>query len=64
MKITKGNLLGVIAELVEMLNEYGCNTDTIVETLKQYGFTKDQIEEWYGLAHSGFETYNEAPYGE
>jgi N-acetyl-gamma-glutamylphosphate reductase len=64
MKLTKGNLLGVIAELVEMLNEYGCNTDTIVETLKQYGFTKDQIEEWYGLEHSGFETYNEAPYGE
>jgi hypothetical protein len=56
-------LLDTIADLVERLVEYGCDTDIVVNTLKYYGFTKEQITEWYGLEHSGFETYNEAPYG-
>ena len=60
----KNNLLNLIADLVERLVEYGCDTDSIIETLKYYGFTDEQIKEWYGLEHSGFKTYNEAPYGE
>jgi hypothetical protein len=57
-------LLDTIADLVERLVfEYGCDTDVVVNTLKYYGFTEEQITEWYGLEHSGFETYNEAPYG-
>jgi hypothetical protein len=56
-------LLDTIADLIERLVEYGCDTDIVVNTLKYYGFTKEQITEWYGLEHSGFETYNEAPYG-
>jgi hypothetical protein len=63
MKLTKDKLFSAIADLVEMLSEYGCENDSIIETLKYYGFTKEQIAEWYGLEHSGFETYNEAPYG-
>jgi hypothetical protein len=56
-------LLDTIADLIERLVEYGCDTDIVVNTLKYYGFTKEQITEWYGLEHSGFETFNEAPYG-
>jgi hypothetical protein len=64
MKLTKNNLLSAIADLIQMLSEYGCENDSIIHTLLHYGFTKDQIADWYGLADSGFETYNEAPYGE
>jgi hypothetical protein len=49
MKQTKDNLYSVIADLVEKLVEYGCDTDGIIETLKYYGFTNNQIIEWYGL---------------
>jgi len=62
--ITKNKLFSLIADLVERLVEYGCDTDTIVETLKYYGFTKEQIADYYGLEHSGFKTHNESPYGE
>jgi hypothetical protein len=49
MKQTKDNLYSVIADLVQMLSEYGCENDSIIETLKYYGFTNEQIAEWYGL---------------
>jgi hypothetical protein len=42
-------LLDTIADLVERLVEYGCDTDIVVNTLKYYGFTKEQITEWYGI---------------
>jgi hypothetical protein len=42
-------LLDTIADLVERLVEYGCDTDIVVNTLKYYGFTKEQIAEWYGI---------------
>ena len=61
--MNKDKLLKLIADLVEKLVEYGCDTDSIVETLKYHGFTSEQITDYYGLEHSGFETYNEAPYG-
>jgi hypothetical protein len=64
MKLTKNNLLSAIADLIQMLSEYGCENDSIINTLMLYGFTKDQIADWYGLEPSNFETYNEAPYGE
>jgi hypothetical protein len=47
--ITKDKLLKLVADLVERLVEYGCDTDTIVETLKYYGFTNVQIKELYLL---------------
>jgi hypothetical protein len=47
--IKKDMLLNLVADLVERLVEYGCDTDSIVETLKYYGFTDEQIKEWYLL---------------
>jgi hypothetical protein len=49
MKITKDNLFSAIAELVNALMEYGCEGYSIGYMLKQYGFTNEQITEWYGL---------------
>jgi hypothetical protein len=49
MKQTKDNLYSVIADLVEALLEYGCDHDSLIHTLTQYGFTNEQIAEWYGL---------------
>ncbi len=49
MKITKDKLLYAIAELVDMLNEYGCDNDKIIYALTQWGFTKEQLKEWYGI---------------
>ena len=63
MEITKDKLFGAIAELIDSLLEYGCDHDSLIHALTHYGFTKEQITEWYGLEHSCFETYNEAPYG-
>ena len=63
MEITKDKLFGAIAELIDSLLEYGCEHDSLIHALTHYGFTKEQLKEWYGLEHSGFETYNEAPYG-
>jgi len=63
MEITKDKLFGAIAELIDSLLEYGCDHDSLIHALTHYGFTKEQITEWYCLEHSGFETYNEAPYG-
>ena len=43
-------LLDTIADLVEKLVfQYGCDADIVVNTLKYYGFTKEQIKEWYGI---------------
>jgi 2-phospho-L-lactate transferase/gluconeogenesis factor (CofD/UPF0052 family) len=49
MGITKDKLFGAIADLVDMLREYGCDDDAIIFALTQYGFTKEQIAEWYGI---------------
>lgn len=51
--ITKNKLLNLIADLIETLLEYDCDSDNLVETLKYYGFTKKQIADWYGLEHNG-----------
>jgi hypothetical protein len=47
--IKKDNLFRLVAELVEMLIEYGCDHDSLIHTLTHYGFTNEQIAEWYGL---------------
>jgi hypothetical protein len=60
----KDKLLNLVADLVEMLVDNGANKDIIVYTLKHYGLTENEIADWYGLEYSGFETYNESPYGE
>ena len=49
MEITKDNLFGAIADLVESLLEYGCEQESIIHILTYYGFTKEQIAEWYGI---------------
>jgi hypothetical protein len=43
------NTFSAIADLVQMLSEYGCENDSIIHTLTHYGFTKEQIAEWYGI---------------
>jgi hypothetical protein len=47
--IKKDNLFRLVADLVEMLVEYGCENDILISTLIYYGITKEQIAEWYGL---------------
>jgi hypothetical protein len=47
--MTKDNLLRVVADLVDMLREYGVEYETLTQTLLYHGFTKKQIEEWYGV---------------
>jgi hypothetical protein len=47
MKLKKYNLFSTIAELVYMLQQYGCENKTLLTTLEYYGFTKKQIAEWY-----------------
>jgi hypothetical protein len=50
MEITKDKLFSAIADLVEKLVfEYGCEEESIIHILTYYGFTKEQIEEWYGI---------------
>jgi hypothetical protein len=49
MKLTKDNLLKAVAELIDNLKELGCETDSLIHILTYYGFTKDQLIEWYGL---------------
>jgi hypothetical protein len=49
MEITKDKLFSAIADLVDMLREYGCDDDSIIFSLTHYGFTKEQIAEWYGI---------------
>jgi hypothetical protein len=47
--IKKKFLFRLIADLVEMLIEYGCENDILISTLTYYGITKEQIAEWYGI---------------
>lgn len=49
MKITKDNLFSAVAELVNVAMEYGCEGYKIAYMLRQYGFTNEQLNEWYGL---------------
>jgi hypothetical protein len=49
MKLTKDKLLSAIAELVENLKEFGCDNNSLIHMLKNYGFTKEQLKEWYGI---------------
>jgi hypothetical protein len=52
MGITKDKLFGAIADLVEALLEYGCDHDSLIHTLTHYGFTKEQLKEWYGIGNT------------
>jgi hypothetical protein len=45
----KDKLLKLVADLVEMLIDNGANKDIIVHTLKYYGFTDNEIADFYGL---------------
>ncbi len=47
--ITKNKLFSLIADLINMLMEYGANENSIIHTLKYYDFTEEEIKEWYGL---------------
>jgi hypothetical protein len=49
MKQTKDNLYSVIADLVNLVMEHSNDSSEIVYILKQYGFTNEQIAEWYAL---------------
>jgi hypothetical protein len=49
MKITKDNLFSAIADLVNLVMEHSNDSSEIVYILKQYGFTNEQIAEWYAL---------------
>jgi hypothetical protein len=49
MKQTKDNLYSVIADLVNLVMEHSNDSGEIVYILKQYGFTNEQIAEWYAL---------------
>jgi hypothetical protein len=46
---TKDVLYSLVADLVDMLREYGAEVNSIVHTLKYYGFTDEEIKSWYGL---------------
>ena len=47
--VKEHKLLSLVADLVEMLLEYGAEKSSIIHTLKYYGITKEQAKEWYGL---------------
>lgn len=49
MTLSKVNLFSAVAELVQMLKDYGAEDSTLISVLGQYGFTKQQIAEWYGI---------------
>jgi hypothetical protein len=49
MKLTKDNLFKVVADLIEMVKEFGQDDQSIIDVLCFYGFTKEQLNEWYGL---------------
>ena len=46
---SKDVLYGLVADLVEMLMEYGAEVNSIIDTLKYYGLTEEEIKSWYGL---------------
>lgn len=43
------NLYRLVADLVEMLIEYGAEENSILEVLDYHGITKEQAKEWYGI---------------
>jgi hypothetical protein len=45
--ITKDILISLVAELCEMLNEYGAERKSIIHTLKHYGFNDKQIRAYF-----------------
>lgn len=47
--VKKNGLLNLVADLIQMLMEYGAEKDSIIHTLKYYGFTDEEIQEWYGM---------------
>jgi hypothetical protein len=49
MEITKDKLFSAIADLVNLVMEHSNDSSEIVYILKQYGFTNEQIAEWYAL---------------
>jgi hypothetical protein len=49
MALTKNKLFAAVAELVQMLRDYGAEDNALIYILSQYGFTKEQIAEWYGI---------------
>jgi hypothetical protein len=49
MKLTKDNLLKAIAELIENLKDLGATNHILIHILSYYGFTKEQLKEWYGI---------------
>lgn len=50
MKKKKEDLLKLVADLVNLLMEYRANENGDIEnTLKRYGFTDEEIKEWYGI---------------
>jgi len=57
--ITKDKLIILVADLVEMLLEYGADENTIIFTLKYYGITEKQSKEWYGLGITKDDTDND-----
>jgi hypothetical protein len=45
----KDVLYGLVADLVQMLVDYGAEINSIIHTLKYYGLTDEEIKSWYGL---------------
>lgn len=50
--MTKKNLTLCVAELVNMLEEYGASVETLKGVLIYHGFPKDMVADWF----SGYET--------
>jgi hypothetical protein len=49
MKHTKADLLGAVAELVDLARTNGVSAKEIINALKLYNFTSDEIAEYYGI---------------
>ncbi len=49
----KDVLYGLVADLVQMLVDYGAEVNSIIHTLKYYGLTEEEIKTWYGLEKEG-----------
>lgn len=47
--ISKNDLFGTVADLVDLLRNYGVDFEIIRNTLRYHGFTEAQIKEWYGI---------------
>ena len=58
------DLYGLVADLIERLVEYGCETDIIFRTLHYYGFTEEEIKEWYNIDYVWCKTNTKISQGE